>query len=73
MSDDEREEAARRYQRSAEELNAAADHLRIAAEHFTSKEVPRGCAHAFAAYGHMLNGHRLLDENAVLHASKSLR
>ena len=68
-----RETAARRYDQSADELEAAVDHLRTAARHFRDGEVPRGCAHAFAAYGHQLNAKALFDENAILHASKAQR
>ena len=67
------ETAAARYERSAEELEAAVHHLRVAAQHFREQNVPRGCAHAFAAHGHMHQARTLLDENAVLHASKAMR
>ena len=66
------ETAARRYDQSADELEAAVRHLRTAARWFREQDVPRGCAHAFAAYGHMRGAHITLDENAILHASKSL-
>jgi hypothetical protein len=33
--------------------------------------VPRGCAHAFAAYGHIRTGQMLIDENAIVHAAKA--
>jgi hypothetical protein len=33
--------------------------------------VPRGCAHAFAAYGHLLNLSKIVDNQAIAHASKS--
>ena len=67
------ESAAGRYDRAAEELKAAVHHLRTAAQRFRDGEVPRGCAHAFAAYDHLRTGQTLLDENAILHASKALR
>jgi hypothetical protein len=65
--------AARKYDEAATELEAAAAHLRLAAMHFRDAEVPRGCAHAFAAYGHVRSGQRLIDENAMVHASKAQR
>jgi hypothetical protein len=76
MSDDAtnaRESAARRYDEAAAELEAAVHHLRGAAQHFRDAEVPRGCAHAFAAYGHLLITQRLVDENAILHAARAQR
>jgi hypothetical protein len=67
------ETAARRYDQSADELEAAIHHLHAAARHFRDGDVPRGCTHAFAAYGHQLTAKALLDENAVLHAAKARR
>jgi len=72
MGMNDRDLAASRYEQCADELEAAARHLRVAAGHFRGGEIPRGCAHAFAAHGHAVNGNRLLEENAVLHASKSV-
>lgn len=37
----------------AEELERAAAHAKIAANHFKSGEVPRGCAHSLAVEGHI--------------------
>ena len=65
------ETAARGYEQSASEFEAAAQHLRVAAQRFREQDVPRGCAHAFAAYGHVRNAQGELDRNAILHASKS--
>lgn len=65
------DEAAERFERSAEELETAARHLRVAGKHMRETEIPRACAHAFAAQGHLVTAERLLGENAVLHASKS--
>lgn len=73
MQEDIFESTARKYEQSADELEAAAQHLRIAAQRFRDKDVPRDCAHAFAAYRHMCTGQTQLDENAVLHASKAQR
>jgi hypothetical protein len=63
--------AAATYERAAEELDAAAAHLRHTARLFREGEVPRGCTHAFAAYGHIRTGQMLIDENAIVHASKA--
>ena len=65
------EEAARLYDAAAEELEQAAKHCRTAARHFRDREVPRGAAHAWAAYGHLLAAEDSLDEQARAHASKS--
>jgi hypothetical protein len=66
-----RESTVKNYEQSAEQLELAARHLRIAAQHVRDGEIPRGCAHALAAYGHMLPAQRTLDETAIAHASRS--
>lgn len=65
------EEAARLYDTAAEELELAAKHCRTAARHFRDEEVPRGAAHAWAAYGHIRTAEDALDEQARAHARKS--
>jgi 1-aminocyclopropane-1-carboxylate deaminase/D-cysteine desulfhydrase-like pyridoxal-dependent ACC family enzyme len=65
------EEAARLYEVAAEELEQAAKHCRTAARHFRDQEVPRGAAHALAAYGHIRAAEESLDQQARTHASKS--
>jgi hypothetical protein len=65
------EEAARLYDAAAEELEQAAKHCRTAAGHFRDQEVPRGAAHAWAAYGHIRAAEDSLDRQARTHASKS--
>jgi hypothetical protein len=71
LTDEVFESIARRYEVLAEELDTAAEHGRIAARHYREREVLRGCAHAFAAQGHMSAAQDLMDELAVLHARKS--
>jgi hypothetical protein len=66
------EEAARLYEAAAEELEQAARHCRTAARHFLDQEVPRGAAHAWAAYGHIRAAEDSLDEQARAHAGKSV-
>ena len=66
-----RETMAQRYEQAADELEVAVRHLRTAARHLHEQNVPRGCAHAFAAYGHIRSCERSIDENAILHAAKS--
>ena len=71
MSEDVLVTTAARYEASAQELDRAAAHLRIAAQHFLSREIPRGCAHAFAAYGHIHVVQRQIDEHAEEHRTKA--
>jgi hypothetical protein len=65
------EEAARLYDAAAEELELAARPCRTAAGHFRDHEVPRGAAHAWAAYGHIRAAEESLDAQARTHARKS--
>jgi hypothetical protein len=65
------EKAAAQYEEAAEELEAAVRHLRTTARHFREGEVPRGCAHSWAAWGHLSNAERMLRALAELHASRS--
>jgi 1-aminocyclopropane-1-carboxylate deaminase/D-cysteine desulfhydrase-like pyridoxal-dependent ACC family enzyme len=65
------EEAARLHDVAAEELEQAAKHCRTAARHFRDQEVPRGAAHAWAAYGHIRAAQESLDAQARTHANKS--
>ena len=71
--DDPQEAVAARYDQADDELEAAVHHLRVAAQRFRDHDVPRGCAHAFAAYGHMHTAQDKVDENAVTQASKAQR
>jgi hypothetical protein len=65
------EAAARLLDEAAEELDQAAAHCRTAATHMRAGEVPRGAAHAWAAFGHLeVAGERLRDQ-ARMHARKS--
>jgi hypothetical protein len=73
MANELREQAADQYEQAADELAAAADHLRITARRFRADDMASGCAHAWAARGHMLNADTLLNALAVLHASRAQR
>ena len=66
-----REQAADRYDAAADELERAAAHLRTAAWHSREQEIPRACAHAWAAHGHIVTARQQMDDNAVVHASRS--
>jgi hypothetical protein len=65
------DEAAALYDAAAEELEQAAKHCRTAARHFRNREIPRGAAHAWAAFGHIRAAEESLDEQARAHARKS--
>jgi hypothetical protein len=65
------EVAAERCEFAARELEWTALHLRTSARHFREHEVPRACAHLFAAQGHMLETQTVINEQAVVHAAKS--
>lgn len=68
---DPRDEVAAAFRLAAEKLERAAAHCRIAALHYTERNVPRGCAHAFAALGDMSQASAAMDRNAVIHAGKA--
>jgi hypothetical protein len=65
------EEAAKLFETAAEELEQAVAHCRTAARHFRNREVPRGGAHAWAAFGHILSAEQALEEQARAHAHRS--
>ncbi|MDJ0790139.1 MAG: hypothetical protein QNK05_25375 [Myxococcota bacterium] len=56
---------------AAEEFRRAAAHLDVAAKHFERNDIPRGCAHAFAAQGHQSRGSAALHEATRIHADHS--
>ncbi len=68
---DPRDDVAEVFRSAAEKLERAAAHCRIAARHYTDRDIPRGCAHAFAALGDIALAQECIDENAKLHASKA--
>jgi hypothetical protein len=66
------DEAADMYESAAEELRQAAAHCRTAAGHARDRGVPRMTAHAWAARGHLLAVQASLDDQARVHATKSV-
>jgi hypothetical protein len=76
MADDERqarlEQAAQLYNAAAHELDRAAGHCRVSAEHFRNGEVPRGAAHAWAAFGHVREALDRLEQQARDHSKRAL-
>lgn len=71
MSDQDFAKAAELYAAVAQELEMAARHSWLASEHMKAREVPRACAHAFAATGHMRVADERLGEMAKFHAAHS--
>lgn len=67
------DEAAQFYEAAADELERAAAHCRTAAAHARDRLVPRMAAHAWAARGHLLAAQDVLDAQARVHASRSVR
>ena len=59
------------YEEVAAELEQAAAHAAVAAQHFRDENVPRGAAHAWAIRGHLLEAQERLDAQAREHARHS--
>jgi len=59
------------YDEVAAELEQAAAHAAVAAQHYRDENVPRGTAHAWALRGHLLEVEARLDEQAREHARLS--
>ncbi len=72
MTHEELEQAAQMYEAAAADLERAAGHCRVAAEHYRNLRQARGGVHAWAARGHILDAELQLDEAARKQASKSL-
>jgi hypothetical protein len=66
------DKVARLYDEVAAELERAAAHASVAAQHFRDENVPRGSAHAWAIRGQLLETHARLDEQAREHARLSV-
>jgi hypothetical protein len=60
------------YDEVAAELERAAAHASVAAQHFRGEDVPRGSAHAWAVHGHLLEAQARLAEQAREHARLSV-
>jgi hypothetical protein len=74
MADDRQarlEKAAQLYEDAAQELDRAAGHCRVSTEHFRGGEVPRGAAHAWAAFGHVREALDRLEQQARFHATQA--
>lgn len=66
------EEIAALYDQMAAELERAHQHAKIAAQHFRDRDVPRGCAHAFAVEGHIRASEDLMSRHLTSHARRAL-
>ncbi len=66
------EATARLDDDAAQELDLAAEHCRVASTHFRNKEIPRGAAHAWAAYGHLTEAQERMRDQAREHATRSV-
>jgi hypothetical protein len=71
VTDAPREEAARACEVAAEELDRAVQHCRTAAQHYRDGKIPRGAAHAWAAFGHVRTADEALAAQARSHAQRS--
>jgi hypothetical protein len=65
------DDAARRYEEIAAELERATAHAKVVAEHLREENVPRASAHAWAVRGHLLEAQSRLDDQAREHARRS--
>ncbi len=65
---DSRDEAAEKLDAIATELERAAAHCRVAAQHYRDRLIPRAAAHAWAAHGHVHHSMAELNGLAEEHA-----
>lgn len=69
---DPRDVAADQLEEIAVELERAAQHCRVAAQHYRERNVPRAAAHAWAAQGHVHHGTQALLQLSEEHAARSV-
>ena len=72
MTQDDLERAAVQYEEAATELERAIAHCHVAAQRFRAREQASGCAHAWAAEGHISVAAELLDAQAREHRTHAL-
>jgi len=65
---DQREELSKEFELIARELDKAAKHCRVTSNRFSKHEIPAGCAHIFAALGHLSNAKKSIDSCAEIHS-----
>lgn len=66
---DPRDEAAQDYDVIASELDRAAEHARVAAQHMRDRSVPSSAAHTLALMGHLETAKELLATRTKFAAS----
>lgn len=66
---DVRDEAAKKFEEIAGELERAAHHARVTAAHYRDHEIPRAGAHTTALIGHLANIKSLLEERVKVAAA----
>jgi hypothetical protein len=72
MTQDDLERAALQFEEAATELERAIAHCHVAAQRFRAREQASGCAHAWAAQGHLSVALELLDAQARQHRTHAL-
>ena len=72
MSQETRKEVSRLFKQCQEELLLASRHFEIASAHFEEGRVPAGCAHAFAAQGHLKRVSEWSASASEIHANHAL-
>lgn len=72
MSGSSKQDVISAWESAAAELETAARHLRTAARHMRENEVPRACAHAFAAIGHVETSDAAIKRAAQVHAAHAV-
>jgi hypothetical protein len=72
VTQDDLERAARQFEQAVAELERAIAHCHVAAQRFRAREQASGCAHAWAAQGHLSVARQLLDEQARQHRTHAL-
>ena len=68
---DPRDEVVEKFRAAAEKPERVAARCRIAAKHYVDRDVPRGCAHAFAALRDIGIAQEWIDYTSKLHAGKA--
>ena len=65
------ESFAESFEEAAAELVRATEHLRTAAAHFRNRDIPRACAHACSAQGHIETAQAKHRHWLKVHAARS--
>ena len=71
MPSNSQKQVQRLYRQITAELEAAATHSQVAAEHMGASDIARACAHGMAVAGHVRKAERMLGEVAEIHSGKA--